>query len=114
MQKRTTERPPELIRAIRRYAREHSTSTRHDNPPVKILPDSGQEPALSGNVGHYETAGGTWINHPAAYGKKGWNNMRYIRSSRGITVGDRWAEQHYGELWGKYVAHLVAKALTGN
>lgn len=57
--------------------------------PVRIVLGD-RAPRLVGESYHWETAGGTRINHPAAYSKKGWSNCFYIASTLRVIVGIGW------------------------
>lgn len=74
----------------RRLARTH-LGIRNQQVPVHFLPESDQAPKVaSGRKGGHFTRGGTRIEHPGAYGRKGWSNMVYITDDRTITVGEGW------------------------
>jgi hypothetical protein len=50
---------------------------------------SGASAWIDWRAWHYETMGGAIIHHPSAYAKRGWSNMRYISSKRGIYLTER-------------------------
>ena len=77
--------PREFARAARRAA----GLGPKDHPPVVIVSGSAA-PRETGDVAHYETAGGTWIRHPNAYARKGRSNMVYRPSTRRVVVGAGW------------------------
>ena len=52
--------------------------------------DGNVAPRKRGDSWHYETRGGTRIDHPSAYRKSGWSNMIYCSSTRTIQVGREW------------------------
>jgi hypothetical protein len=47
-------------------------------------------PRLYGEGFRHETRGGTRIQHPSAYAKRGWSNMIYVAASYEIVVGAGW------------------------
>ena len=47
-------------------------------------------PRLIGETGHFTTKTGIVIQHPAAYGRRGWSSMVYRPSTRRIQVGEVW------------------------
>jgi len=44
------------------------------------------EPYTSTEGYHYETKAGVVIKHPSAYSKKGWSDMIYVGSDRGLHI----------------------------
>lgn len=61
----------------------------HVRYPVEIIPGDAA-PRLVGHGWHYVTSGGTVIDHPGAYSRRGWSNMHYVPSTRRVTVGEGW------------------------
>lgn len=60
---------------------------------VEIIP-GGQPPKIaSGSSGGFFTKGGTRIDHPGAYSKKGWSNMEYLTNDEHATVGVWWLKR---------------------
>jgi len=58
------------------------------NNQVRIVRITGDSPpVVTGSRGGHFTLGGTRINHPSAYSKRGWSNMVYHCDTRVITVG---------------------------
>jgi len=57
----------------------------HCVPIVRIAGDSA--PVVTGSRGGYFTLGGTRINYPSAYSRRGFSNMVYRSDTRVITVG---------------------------
>jgi hypothetical protein len=73
-------------RALRALAGWPKTNIR-----VEVVP--GQKgPTVRGNSWHYETRGGTVIDHPSAYSKLGWSNMIYVCSTIRVEIGSEWLE----------------------
>lgn len=70
------------VRSVIRRA----VSVRQTNIKIVIVPGAAT-PAVAGHGWHYETRGGDFIRHPAAYMRRGFSNMRYIASTRRIEVG---------------------------
>lgn len=63
---------------------------KYDSVPIQTIANSDEPPKLMGESWHYETKGGTYIDHPSAYSNKGWSNMVYCPSTRHIVVGENW------------------------
>lgn len=76
---------------VRQYCNVTATSV-----PVYILTGNDSAPAIEGERGGYFTKSGERIAHPSAYGRKGWNNMVYRRSTLMIVVGDEWISLNMG------------------
>jgi hypothetical protein len=62
-----------------------------NNVPVIII-DGDSAPVLTGKRGGYFTRGGTRVDHPSAYSRKGWSNLVYRCSTLSITVGGGWRQ----------------------
>jgi hypothetical protein len=82
---------PTLTKAQRTQIRRIAGATRAGSPPIEVV-EGDQAPELVGSSWHYETMGGTYIQHPGAYAKTGWSNMRYVGSTRRVRVGQGWLE----------------------
>jgi len=80
----TDSQPTEFERVAARRA---AGLDKHDHPPVVVRPGDAT-PALTGDRWHYETRGGTRIDHPHAYSQVGWSSMVYCTSTRRVEVGD--------------------------
>lgn len=57
-----------------------------DKTPVVIVPGNAQ-PKIVGSSGGFFTKSGERISHPGAYAKKGFSNMKYVRSTQRVEVG---------------------------
>jgi hypothetical protein len=79
------------------------------NRPVEIVENCGDAPRYKGESFYWTTVGGTRIEYPSAYQKKGWNNMVYNRSTLRIVVGRQWCVNKIRE---KY-SHLVLSHVKG-
>ena len=76
-----------------------SFASAENNLPVEVV-DGNQEPAREGHSFGWETRGGTPIQHPSAYSKRGWSNMVYVPSTRCVVVGREWLSTKFGrETW---------------
>jgi hypothetical protein len=65
------------------------------------------KPDLLGSSGGHFTRGGERVRYPSAYGRKGWSNMHYVRSSVRLVVPYRWIDQNFPEL-AQQIAIIVA------
>lgn len=78
----------------------------HNSTAVRIV--SGNLPVyMHGSGWHYRTRGGTVIQHPYSYSKRGWSNMVYHHANREIVVGSEWLAGHMPEVFGQYVARKL-------
>lgn len=59
------------------------------NVDVEYAPGN-DGPVLHGDRGGFFTHGGERIRYPGAYGRKGFGNMYYQRSTQWIVVGENW------------------------
>jgi hypothetical protein len=84
---------PKIRQSIRR-----ACGIKFTGVAVNIIPDSVQEPVLSGDRGGYFTKTGIPIRYPSAYSKKGWSTMTYHCSTRSISVGEEYIKETFGEL----------------
>jgi hypothetical protein len=63
----------------------------HARPNLPVyLTDDTTPPSNPGHGWRYETRGGTVIDHPSAYSRRGWSNMVYVGSTDRIEVGRAW------------------------
>ena len=67
--------------------------SRCNNIPVVVIPGT-DKPELTGESGGWFTRGGTPIDHPSAYSRRGWSNMVYQRSTERIFVGSEWISEN--------------------
>jgi hypothetical protein len=81
-----------LSLTTRRTVREAADASR-PNLPVEVV-DGASGPRECGHSWHYETRGGTRIDHPSAYARTGWSNMVYCHSTRRVEVGREWLVAH--------------------
>jgi hypothetical protein len=53
---------------------------------VPVVEADVDKPTLTGRIGGWRTKGGTPIQYPSAYSKKGWGNMMYFASTLQILI----------------------------
>jgi len=53
---------------------------------VQVIEGQVDKPILEGEAGGWFTKGGNRIFHPPSYGKRGWSNMKYKKSTYRIVV----------------------------
>jgi hypothetical protein len=98
---------------LQRYTQEVWRETRRalavdqrDNGFAAEVVAGGARPCMEGAGAHYVTRAGRWIQHPAAYSKRGFSNMVYIHGARRAVVGRGWlfdcANAHYRAAMGDY------------
>ena len=75
------------ITTARKWYRNNRTC--RSNIPVEIILGN-SAPEMRGESSHYVTMGGTRIQHPNAYSRKGRSNMRYVPSTLCLVVGEDW------------------------
>lgn len=77
-----------LTLAARRVVRSVADASQ-SNLQIAVV-EGDAAPTEKGHGWHYETRGGTRIDHPSAYSKHGWSNMVYCCSTRRVEVGYGW------------------------
>ena len=65
----------------------------HKSMPVKVH-EGDSEPVVKGRGFRWETKGGSYIRYPSSYGKLGWGNMVYRKSTCRVEVGRKWLEKY--------------------
>lgn len=61
---------------------------------IDIVSNGPLAPRIVGDRWCFRTMGGTVIQHPSAYRKKGFSNMMYDSDSRRCEVGAQWIVEH--------------------
>lgn len=64
------------------------------NCRIVVLDASSQSPTFEGDGYHYTNRSGERIRHPAAYAKKGFSSIVYVRSTRRVEVGSDWLKEN--------------------
>lgn len=72
--------------------------SRTDTCATIVLVDGCSSPRRAGERGGFFTRGGTPIDHPGAYSRRGWSNMVYQTSSLRVVVGRDWSQAVQGAI----------------
>jgi hypothetical protein len=80
-------------RATRRFCREIAGT--HKSCPI-VLVDGAAPPHERGDEWHYTNRSGDVVQHPGAYGRKGWSSLVYQHSTLRCEVGRLWLAARVG------------------